>query len=81
MAPSKQTNLRVGLIYKSEGENNKISNMKNSTSAHPSKFTVGNPGRPPQAPCHRYDDGDDDAEMITIITTPHLTQLIAVSYH
>ena len=39
----------------------------NSTSAPPSKFIVGNPGRPPQAPCRRYDGGDDDAEMITII--------------
>ena len=45
----------------------------NSNSAPPSKFIVGNPGRTPQAPCHRYDDGDDDAEMITINITPPLT--------
>ena len=44
----------------------------NSNSAPPSKFIVGNPGRTPQAPCHRYDDGDDDAEMITINITPPL---------
>ena len=53
----------------------------NSTSAPPSKFIVGNPGRPPQAPYHRYDDGDDDAEMTTIDITAPLTQLSLIHHH